>query len=107
MIDLYVLGAIAGLTVATFVARSALLLFGSSLLLPPALEAALRYAPACALAAIIVPDLLLQNGVPLWGPDNHRLLAGVAGTAIFVAFRSTFATIIGGMGVFWLLQWIH
>ena len=106
MIDGYVLGAIAGLTFATFVTRSALLLFGSSLLLPPALEAALRYAPACALAAIIVPDLLLQNGVPTWTLDNHRLLSGVAGVTIFVAFRNTFATIIGGMAVFWILQWV-
>lgn len=105
MIDGYVLGAIAGLVLATFLTRSTLLLFGSSLLLPPALEAALRYAPACALAAIIVPDLLLQNGVPAWTPDNHRLLAGIAGAAIFVAFRNTFATIIGGMATFWLLQW--
>jgi branched-subunit amino acid transport protein len=105
MIELYVLGAIAGIAFATFVTRSALLLFGSTLQLPPALEAALRFAPACALAAIIVPDLLLQNGAPAWSLDNHRLLAGIAGMAIFIAFRNTFGTIIGGMVVFWLLQW--
>jgi len=107
MIELYVLGAIAGISLATFVTRSALLLFGSTLQLPPALEAALRFAPACALAAIIVPDLLLQGGEPVWSLDNHRLLAGAAGTLLFVAFRNTFVTIIGGMCVFWLLQaWV-
>lgn len=104
MIELYVLGAIAGITLATFVTRSALLLFGSALELPPALEAALRFAPACALAAIIVPDLLLQGGQPVWSLANHRLLAGIAGVILFVAFRNTFVTIIGGMGTFWLLQ---
>jgi branched-subunit amino acid transport protein len=104
MIELYGLGAIAGITLATFVTRSALLLFGSALELPPALEAALRFAPACALAAIIVPDLLLQGGQPVWSLANHRLLAGIAGVILFVAFRNTFVTIIGGMGAFWLLQ---
>ena len=103
MTELYVLGAIAGITFATFVTRSALLLFGSALQLPPALEAALRFAPACALAAIIVPDLLLQGGQPVWSLANHRLLAGIAGVLLFVAFRNTFVTIIGGMSVFWLL----
>ena len=106
MIEWYILGAIAGLAFATVATRSALLLFGSTLQLPPALEAALRFAPACALAAIIVPDLLLQDGAPAWTLDNHRLFAGVAGAAIFVAFRNTFGTILGGMAVFWLLQWV-
>lgn len=104
MSELYVLGAIAGITFATFATRSALLLFGSALELPPSLEAALRFAPACALAAIIVPDLLLQGGQPVWSLENHRLLAGAAGVLLFVAFRNTFVTILGGMAVFWALQ---
>lgn len=104
MTDLYALGAIAGITAATFIARSTLLLIGLSLRFPPAVEAALRFAPACALAAIIVPDLLFADGVadPTWG--NHRLLAGIAGAALFVAFRSVIGTIAGGMAVFWLLE---
>jgi branched-subunit amino acid transport protein len=103
VIDLYALGAIAGITAATFIARSTLLLVGLSLRFPPAVEAALRFAPACALAAIIVPDLLFTDGVADLSWSNHRLLAGIAGAAIFAAFRSVIGTIGGGMAVFWLL----
>jgi branched-subunit amino acid transport protein len=38
------------------------------------------------------------------GLDNPRLLAGVAGTAIFVLSRSTIGTIVGGMAAFWVLR---
>lgn len=106
MMDPYVVGAIAGVTGATFVARSTLLLVGRSLRLPPTVEAALRFAPACALAAIIVPDLLFAGGAaaPLsW--SNHRLLAGILGAALYVVFRSVIGTIAGGMAAFWLLQY--
>lgn len=104
MIDLYTLGAIAGLTAATFIARSTLLLVGLSLRLPAPVEAALRFAPACALAAIIVPDLLFAAGGTGLSWSNHRLLAGVAGAALYVAFRSVIGTIGGGMIVFWALE---
>jgi branched-subunit amino acid transport protein len=104
MMDLYALGAIAGITAATFIARSTLLLVGLSLRFPPAVEAALRFAPACALAAIIVPDLLYSGSAAALSWANHRLLAGVAGAALFVAFRSVIGTIAGGMAVFWLLE---
>ncbi len=98
------LGAIAGITVATFVARSTLLLIGLSLRLPPAIEAALRFAPACALAAIIVPDLLFAGGPADLHWPNHRLLAGLAGAVLCIVLRSVIGTIIGGMTVFWLLE---
>jgi len=103
MSDAYVWGAIAGIVFATILTRSALLVVGLHARLPKAVEAALRYAPACALTAVIVPDLLYLNGELRLALDNYRLLAGLAGIAIFAAFRSTMGTIIGGMFVFWLL----
>jgi branched-subunit amino acid transport protein len=104
MIDTYVLLAVLGICIATFVARSSVLLLGSALQLPPALEAALRFAPACALAAIIVPSLIYADGSPDWTWHNHRWVAGLAGVAIFATFRSTIGTIVGGMCAFWLLR---
>ena len=92
------------ITVATIATRSGLLLAGRRLVIPPRVESALRYAPACALAAIIAPDLLVSDGVLRLGVDNPRLLAGIAGTAIFVLTRSTIGTIVGGMAAFWLLK---
>lgn len=92
------------ITVATVATRSGLLLAGRRLVIPPRLESALRYAPACALAAIIAPDLAISDGALQLGPDNPRLLAGVAGIAIFALTRSTIGTIVGGMVAFWLLK---
>lgn len=102
--DAYIWLAILGITCATFIARSAVLLVGERLRLPPVVESALRYAPACALAGIIAPDLLMtSDGLdPTW--YNPRWVAGLAAIAIFAFFRSIIGTIIGGMLVFWLLR---
>lgn len=102
--DAYIWLAILGVTAATFLTRSAVLLLGERLRLPPMVESALRYAPACALAGIIAPDLLMTaNGLDLT-LGNPRWLAGLAAAIIFAAFRSTIGAIFGGMGVFWLLR---
>lgn len=102
--DLYIWLAILGITVATFVARSSVLLIGERLRLPPVVESALRYAPACALAGIIAPDLLMTpQGLDL-SVGNPRWLAGLAAAVIFAAFRSTMGAIAGGMAVFWLAR---
>ncbi len=92
------------ITLATVVTRSGLLLAGRSLVVPARIESALRYAPACALSAIIAPDLLLADGQLQLGLGNPRLLAGVAGIAIFMLSRSTIGTIFGGMAAFWLVK---
>jgi branched-subunit amino acid transport protein len=103
--EVYVWLTILGITLATFITRSGLLVLGARLQLPPSLEAALRYAPACALAAIIAPELIYLEGSVPGGWDNPKLLAGLAGIAIFAAIRSMIATIVGGMAVFWLIRW--
>lgn len=96
--------AILGITLATFLTRSGLLVLGDRVSIPPRLEAALRFAPACALAAIIAPDLVFtSNGLDL-GWDNARWMGGLAGMLIFVAFRSIIGTIAGGMIVFWVVR---
>lgn len=100
----YVWLAILGVTLATFLARSSVLLVGERLRLPPVVESALRYAPACALAGIIAPDLLLTPGGLDMTLGNPRWVAGVVAVAIFTAFRSTIGAIIGGMAAFWLLR---
>lgn len=92
------------ITLATIATRSGLLLAGRRLVIPPRIESALRFAPACALAAIIAPDLLLMNGQLEVGLGNPRLLGGVAGIAIFLLTRSTIGTIVGGMAAFLVLK---
>jgi branched-subunit amino acid transport protein len=102
--DAYIWLAILGITAATFIARSSVLLLGERLRLPPVVESALRYAPACALAAIIAPDLFITAAGLDLTLDNPRWVAGLAAIAIFTAFRSNIGAIIGGMLVFWLVR---
>lgn len=92
------------ITLATIATRSGLLLAGRRFVIPPRVESALRYAPACALAAIIAPDLLVSSGTVQFGLDNPRLVGGAAGAAIFLLTRSTIGTIAGGMAAFWAVR---
>ena len=88
------------LLVATFIARSSFWLLGHRITLPKRVQEALRYAPACALAAIIVPDLLMINGQIQISFNNPRLIAGIAATGFFLVKRNMLLTIIFGMAVY-------
>jgi branched-subunit amino acid transport protein len=56
------------LGVATACTRSAFWLIGHKVTIPPRVQEMLRYAPACALAAIVFPDMVL-------GPQGELQLA--------------------------------
>ena len=56
---------IIGLALSTLVTRTSFLVAGSRLRLSHRAEVALRYAPVCTLAAIIVPDILFHGGSTL------------------------------------------
>ena len=91
---------IALLTFATVVTRSSFFLLASARL-PPRVQQALRYAPPAALAAIVIPDLLLNGGSGAsidWA--NPRLLAGIGATVFFLATRHLLGTILAGMALF-------
>lgn len=102
--DPYIGLAILAVTLSSFVTRSGPLLLSARLQLPPTVEAALRYAPACALAGIVIPDLIFVGTTAEFSLSNPKLVAGCAATLIFVASRSMIATIGGGMAVFWLAR---
>ncbi len=104
MNDFTVWWAIAGVAFSAVVTRCALPLLGPRLRLSARIESALKFAPACALAAIIVPDLLFEHGALNLSALNPRLLAGIASVLIYLISRSTLTTILGGMIVFWLTR---
>lgn len=97
--------AILGLTLATIVSRATVLLLGDRIEFGPRVEAALRFAPACALAAIIAPDLLVSDGRLALGLDNLRALAALGAAGLFLLTRSIVWTIAGGMALYWVLRW--
>jgi branched-subunit amino acid transport protein len=87
-----------------FFTRAVFILPGSHLRLPATAERVLRYAPAAALMAIIVPDLASVHGAVSISVDNPRLVAGLVAFALAAATRSILATIAGGMTVLLLLR---
>ena len=104
--DAYLWIAILAITLSALLTRAGLLLWGTGLQFRPVLQSALRYAPACALAAILVPDLVFVDQQLLLSPDNPRLFAGAASCLIFAFFRSMIGSLIGGMVVFWGVNYL-
>ncbi|HEX7649860.1 MAG TPA: AzlD domain-containing protein [Noviherbaspirillum sp.] len=92
------------LLVATILTRCSFFLLGHRVKLPPKVQHALRYAPAAALAAIVVPDLLLSNGQLAITWTNPKLMAGLGATVFFLTTRHLLGTIIAGMALFTLLR---
>ncbi len=92
------------MTLATFLTRSSLFLFGHAVKFPPRVQHALRYAPAAALAAIVIPDLWLVNGAGGFAWANPKLWAGIGATLFFLGTRHLLGTIIVGMGLFSVLR---
>lgn len=88
---------IAGMTAVTFLTRSGFLLLPERYALPPLLLRALRYAPACALVAIIVSDVLSRQSLGANPFDNPRLWGAAAGVLVFYRTRSMLVTIGAGM----------
>ena len=98
---------IVALALATAVTRSSFWLIGHRITIPRRVHEILRYAPACALAAIIAPDLLLADGQVQFQLSNLKLVAGSAAIAFFLMSRSMLQTIVFGMFFFTALRLLH
>ncbi len=101
---LYLALACAGLTAATLLTRGSFFMLPARWQLPPLLERALRYAPACALAAIIAPEVLLAQGDVSLALANDKLWATVIAAAVFIKTRNMLMTMAVGMVAFTLLR---
>jgi branched-subunit amino acid transport protein len=98
--------AIIGMGLVTAVTRAFFLIGGERAVLPPRIQRVLRYAPAAALAAVVVPDLLeTPTGFSI-ALSNHALWASLAGLAYYLKRRGMLGTIAVGMIVFTLLRLI-
>ncbi|MCD2514935.1 AzlD domain-containing protein [Massilia sp. G4R7] len=108
MADWEIWATIGVLCVATAATRSSFWLIGHRVTIPPRVQEMLRYAPACALAAIIGPDLLIDPQAQIQLTiANPKLIAGVAAFAFYLWRRSMLMTIVFGMLVFTLLRVSH
>lgn len=102
--DLWTLVTIAGLTVGTVLARSFFFISSRNWALPHWAQRGLQYAPIAALAAVIVPEIVMAHGdlVDTW--RDARLFAAAAGAAYFFwsrgAGQAVLGTIVVGMAVY-------
>lgn len=97
MSNLYMLLITCGMVLATFITRVGLLLVGERFKPSHRVETALRFAPICALAALIAPEILVQSGTVDVSLHNPRLVAAAAATAFFLWKRSMVGCIVVGM----------
>lgn len=99
MTDVWTIGVITGLAVITVVARSFFFITSRPWALPRWAERGLQYAPIAALAAVVVPEVVVTQGELIRGWDA-RVFGAIAGGAVFFWRRSVLATIAAGMAVY-------
>jgi branched-subunit amino acid transport protein len=87
--------AILSLALATLATRSGILVVGERFRLSHRVEAALRFAPACALTALILPEVLYPSGVLDVSLGNPRWPAALV-AVVFLLWRHS---ILGGIAV--------
>jgi branched-subunit amino acid transport protein len=96
---------IVGLALSTLVTRTSFLVAGARLKLSHRAEVALRYAPVCTLAAIIVPDVLLHGGQVLdLSPVNPRLVGALAAGLWLCWSRNIVGCLATGMAAYTLAR---
>jgi branched-subunit amino acid transport protein len=96
MSDWETLIAILGLAVITVTTRGFFLYPERDLPLPSWLRQGLRYAPLAALAAVVAPEILMQQGHLITTVKDARLYATLAATGYFFWRRGILGTIVTG-----------
>jgi len=107
MSDLEIWITIAALAIATAITRSGFWLVGHHVNIPTRVNEMLRYAPSCALAAIVGPDLLMNPGSLAIDVVNPKLVAGLASIGWYLFRRNMLETIVFGMLLFTALRLLH
>ncbi len=91
--------AVLGLVVLTVGTRGFFFLTEREIPIPDWLLQGLRYAPLAALAAVVVPEIVMTQGQLISTWRDARLFAAAAGAAYFWWRRDILGTILTGMAV--------
>ena len=91
---------IVGMTLVTLATRTIMLVLGERIPLPERVQHALRFAPVCALVALVAPELLTDQGAWAISLANPKFVAGGTAVAVMLATRSMVATMALGMAAF-------
>jgi branched-subunit amino acid transport protein len=98
--DGWTLLTIAFLACVTVITRSFFFISQRDWKLPHWAERGLQYAPIAALAAVIIPEIVMSQGMLISTLKDARLYGAAAGAAVFFWRRSTLGCIVGGMAVY-------
>lgn len=90
---------IAGLTGISVFTRAFFLFSDRELLLPGWVKRGLRYAPLAALAAVVVPEVVMTHGQLIGTWQDARLYAVLASTLYYFWRGGILGTIVSGMVV--------
>lgn len=90
----------------TFAYRFSFIFFLERIRLPSWVGQVLRFVPVAALTAIIVPELLLRNGIVQLTWQNERLVAGIVAIVIAWRTQNVLLTIVLGMVCLYAMQWL-
>ncbi|WP_341909569.1 AzlD domain-containing protein [Polaromonas sp. YR568] len=98
--DLWTVGTIVGMAVVTVITRSFFFLSSKPWSLPDWAQRGLHYAPIAALAAVIIPEMVMTQGhlIDTW--KDARLFAVAAGVAWHQWRQGVLGTIVAGMAVY-------
>ena len=91
---------ILGLAGVTVLARAFFLISEKSWALPHWAERALQYAPIAALSAVVVPEVVTNQGVLVSTVQDARVFAALAGGAAYFWRKDVLFTIVVGMAVY-------
>lgn len=95
---------IVGLALLTLVTRAFFMLPERQIPLPRWLQQGLRYAPLAALAAVVVPEIVLTEGAWIATWRDARLPAVVVASAYYFWRRDILGTIVSGTAVLLALR---
>ena len=90
---------IVGLTAVTCVTRAFFLFSDREVVLPEWVRRGLRFAPLAALAAVVVPEVVMSNGHLISTWHDARLAAVAAASAYYFWRGGILGTIVSGMVV--------
>ena len=98
--DGWTLAVIVGLTAVTVLTRCFFFLSNKPWHLPPWAQRGLQYAPIAALAAVVIPEIVVTQGQLTTTWQDARLFAAVVGALVFFRSKNVLLTIVLGMAVY-------
>lgn len=95
--DVWTLAVILGLAGVTVLTRSFFFISSEEWTLPDWAQRGLQYAPIAAMAAVVLPEVLMQQGEFLQTWMDARWMGAAVGAAVYFWRRDVLLTIVVGM----------